>query len=121
MLVTTLFPKRDVDESNTKVYPPSFNDEVSELVVSVTGWGGVAFVQRQNEMRGVSSDHKDPNVQHISSCQHNFTLAVRMFVGGVFVERHLGGEAAFLSWNRQVNDTVREKVVDLKKCSQPKS
>ena len=44
-----------------------------------------------------------------------------MFVGGVFVERHLGGEAAFLSWNRQVNDTIREKVVGLKKYSQPKS
>ena len=72
-------------------------------------------------MCGVSSDHKDPNVQHISSCQHNFPLAVRMFVGGIFVERHLGGEAAFLSWNRQVNDTIRGKVVDLKKYSQPKS
>lgn len=59
-------------------------------------------------MCGVSADHKDPDVQHISSRQHHFTLAVRMFVGGVFVERHLGGEAAFLGWNCEVNDTERE-------------
>lgn len=61
-------------------------------------------------MCGVSPDHKDPYIQHISSCQHHFTLAVRMFVGGVFVERHLGGEAAFLGWDCEVNDTKRERI-----------
>lgn len=62
-------------------------------------------------MCGVSSNHKDPYIQHISSGQDYFTLAVRMFVGGIFVERHLGGEAAFLGWNRQVNDTETETVI----------
>lgn len=34
-----------------------------------------------------------------------------MFVGSIFVERHLGGEAAFLGWNCEVNDTKRETIM----------
>lgn len=60
-------------------------------------------------MGGISSDHKDPDVQHVSCGQHHLALAVWVLVGGVFVERHLGGEAALLGWNGQVNDTEREK------------
>lgn len=62
-------------------------------------------------MCGVSSNHKNPYIQHISSRQHYFTLAVRMFVGGIFVESHLGGEAAFLGWNCQVNYTKTETIM----------
>lgn len=92
-------------------YPPFFNDEISEFIIAVTGGGCITFVQRQDQMCGIGSNHKDPYIQHISSCQHNFTLAVRMFVGGIFVECHLGGETAFLGRNCQVNDTKREKIM----------
>lgn len=92
-------------------HSPSFNDEVSEFVIAVTGRGGIAFVQGQDQVCGVSPHHKDPYIQHISSCQHHFALAVRVFVGGIFVEGHLGGEAAFLGWNCKVNDTKREMIM----------
>lgn len=59
----------------------------------------------------VSSDHKDAHVQHIPSCQHNFPLAVRVFVGSIFIECHLGGEAALLGRNCQVDDTNKEGIV----------
>lgn len=90
---------------------PAFNDEVSEFIIAVAGGGGIAFVQREDQVRGIGSHHKDPYVQHIARCQHHFTLAVRVFVGGVFVQCHLGDEAAFLGWNCQINDTERETIM----------
>lgn len=89
-------------------YAPFFNDEVSEFVIAVARGCGIALVQRQDQMGGISSDHKDPDIQHVSRGQHHLALPVRVLVGGVFVERHLGGEAALLGWNSQVNDTERE-------------
>lgn len=62
-------------------------------------------------MCGVSSNHKDPHIEHVSSGQHDFPLAVRVFVGGIFVECHLGSEAALLSRNCQVDDTNKERLI----------
>lgn len=95
-------------------YPPFFNDEVSEFIITVAGGGCIAFVQCQDQMCGIGSNYKNPYIQYISSSQNHFTLAVRMFVGGIFVECHLRGETAFLGWNRQVNDTKREKIIMLR-------
>lgn len=81
------------------VLTPSFNDEVQEFVIAVPGEGGIAYIVYENQVCGVCSNHKDPHIQHISSCQHNFTLAVRIFIGGIFAECHLGSEAALLGWN----------------------
>lgn len=62
-------------------------------------------------MCGVSANHKDPYVEHIPGRQHDLPLAVRVFVGRVFIECHLGGEAALLGWNCQVDDTNKEGII----------
>lgn len=71
-------------------------------------------------MCGVSSNHEDPHVENVASRQHNLPLAVRVFVRGVFVERHLGSEAALLSWNCQVDDTNKERLTCEAKKPLPK-
>lgn len=72
-------------------------------------------------MCGVSSNHEDPHIEHVSSGQHDFPLAVRVFVGGIFVECHLGSEAALLSRNCQVDDTNKERLICEKKKNLPKN
>lgn len=54
-------------------------------------------------MGGIGPEDEDANVKDIPCGQHDFSLPVRMLVGGVFVQRHLGGEAPFLRGHCQIN------------------
>lgn len=89
-------------------YAPFFNDEIPKLVVAVARGRGVAFVQCQDQMCGIRANHEHPDVQHVSRGQHHLPLPIGVLVRGVLVECHLGGEAALLGWNSQVNDTKRK-------------
>lgn len=86
-----------------KRYSPFFNDKISQLVVTVSRRRGVTFVQHQDEVGGIRAKDKDTHVQHVTCGQHDFPLSVGMLVGGVFVQRHLGCETAFLCRHCQIN------------------
>lgn len=88
---------------------PSLDDEVAQLVVAVPRGGRVALVQHQDQVVGVGPDHEDPHVEHIPRGQHDFPLPVRVLVGGVLVQGHLGREAPFLRRHGQVNHANDKK------------
>lgn len=89
---------------------PSFYDDVAEPVAAVAGRRGPAHIDNEDELVLVGPLHKHPHKDDVPCAQHHLTLAVRLAVRGVLVQRHLSDEVAFLGGEGEVDNTgEREK------------
>ena len=76
--------------------PPSLYDDVLQPVAAVTGRCGPARVHNQDELVFVGTLHENANEEDVPCAEHHLPLPVRVAVGGILVQSHLGDEVALL-------------------------
>lgn len=76
--------------------PPSLYDDVTEPVAAEARRRGPAHVHDEDKLVFVGAFHKDAHKEGVPGAKHHLPLPVRMAVGGVLVQSHLGDEVSFL-------------------------
>ena len=82
---------------------PPLYDDIAESVAAVARRRGPAHVHNQVELIFIGPFDEDAHEEDVPRAEHHLALPVRLPVGGVLVQGHLGDEVSLLGRQGEVN------------------